>query len=351
MFRVLKKFKFLLLGSLLIIPQISFAELAVRPMLPKGNLSNLGMTWNESYFSRMSWGAPYEMDDGEMRAYLDYWLFQGFDQIDTDERHESKGYYATPGFDYKLPIGYLSAGINQYSEKKERTKWADSDPDDYEENNEYNGRDIALQYIHEITEETTFGILLINKYFRHEKTESTATDKSGQGETSFLVYTLFSRIKLSELFSLGASLDSPVNQKIDMDGEYSNSPWNYGNGTRLNLALGIQNEKFGIEVAMHYEAEQAETYDGKTTGISLFGEFLIGDSLSLLFKFAQNNEEEVKYKGTKFDPWEHGFILYGAKLDTDIGTFAGDIRYNLTTNDDDDSYGTGFAQLSYVLGF
>jgi hypothetical protein len=361
MFKITKKLKILLLGSLLVIPQITLAELAVRPMLPTGNLSYLGMSRSpslaDSYFSRMSFGSPYQLDEGGKRVYADYWLIEGNYNIGKpSNKYNMQGNNFGGGFDYKMGLGYVSIGFNQKAYIFESEPFY-SRTDGYKVEYDYTNRDIAAQYIHEFTEETTAGLQVISKHIHRTMSESVETgtlssgnkEESSEGEVSYLVYTLFSRVKLSELFSLGLSYAPSVKQSLEHDNS-TKTTFDFGNGTDLNIALGLQTERFALEAAVHHESEQPETSDGRVTGASMFGEFLIGNSFSLLFKIAQNNEDEFEFNGTTYDSYVHESIHYGAKLDTGFATFIGDIRAEVENSEDDSLY-RAYLQLSMLFDF
>ncbi len=299
---------------------------------------------------------PINWKKGGKRAYAEYSFAEGDYSEGLDTEYNMQGNNIGGGFDYKLSSGYVSVGISQFKYDFESEPY-DNRTDGYEENFEYTIRNIAVQYIHEITEDTTVGLQVVNQLFKRKMSESVETgtlssgtkEDTGEGEVSYLINTLFSRVKLSELFFLGFSYAPSVEQKLKHDNN-KNSELIFGNGADFNIAFGLQTERFALEVAVHHETEQTETRDGRVMGTSMFGEFLIGDDFSMLFKIAQNNEDEVEREGTIYDSVEHQFVHFGAKLDTSVATFSGDIRSEVDNSEDDSLYRV-FVQLSAVFTF
>ncbi len=341
MFKVMKKLKTLLFGSLLLIPQLALADLTIKPFLPAGNLS----------ISDPSLGAPYQMEESGRRAYADIWTYSGISEFGSDIAYDTKGIDIAVGFDYKVSTGYLSASYAQRNSTTESTKF-DTESNGYEVKFDIYNSDILLQYIHEIDDESTLGVLLNNKSIEMTQSDSVdnGTKNKGTVKFSYLTYSVFTKIALTTELSLGFLVSPAVNQTEKYDGDFSTEESTTGHGTRVEAALGWQTEKMAFEVLLHNENEQPEAEEGTKLKVDLSGEVLVKDRLSVVGTVSQTAEADVEYKGDKTVGTDEQVLVLGVNFQTNYGTYSIDVR-NLKTSSEDDKTQYSYLQLSALLSF
>ncbi len=267
---------------------VAFAELAVRPLLPKGNLSSPGISW-----------APYEMESGKKRVYLDIASHTGSsesklysDTYEGDVEYDYTGKNIGVALDLKLDAGYLSFGFEQDNEKNESTNWGNRDEvDGYKRTYDYDTKKIGFNFTYDINEAATVGFFIANSNITIKRTATVTNgyyfssngtpELSGEASISLMEYGLYYRHAITSEIAVGALLLPSVNKKTDYNGDYSNIETAAGYGTTVKLAIGYQTDEFATEFEILNEEEQVDTLDGKRTGFGISAEYLATKSFSI----------------------------------------------------------------------
>lgn len=335
---------FLLFMCLITIFQLtSLANEATKTLISTGNLTA----------PRTINGIPSELKDDKTRGYFKYYTESGGYENEEVWSYNTKASLMMFGVDIGVGPGQLSAGYS-YLERLSETKTVSDywEARGYHEKLENKVGTIDIGYTYTDSKNFTAGILASRVTYQgtysqslsgYVWTSNNSSTKQGTATVEYWSYLMKGTYQFGSGFSTGFGYSPGVSEKKDLDGDYTGLEMEVGNGNRMALSAGYQQETFSAELVYYTEAEQKESRDGKSTILDVMGEYLVNKDFSLFGEYWTANYSKIDDGDIYVQGFDQQGMCFGARGNLSEGEQSYEIQY-LTISDtyntykDDDSY-------------